>query len=93
MYCCKGRRLRKRLTGLFQFNWYARRLGVAGVYKATELYLIQDSSPEHEATWKFLNKRLAEAVQIHEILCKTDLGSIGPQDAVTSAFVTVTGHA
>ncbi|XP_968270.1 ubiquinone biosynthesis protein COQ9, mitochondrial [Tribolium castaneum] len=70
------------------FNWYARRLGVAGVYKATELYLIQDTSPEYEATWKFLNRRLAEAVQIHETLCKMDLGSAGPKDAVTSAFVT-----
>ncbi|RZC38976.1 COQ9 and/or Kinetochor Ybp2 domain containing protein [Asbolus verrucosus] len=71
------------------FNWYVRRLGVAGVYKATELYLIQDKSPEYEATWKFLNRRLAEAVQIHEILCKSDIGVSGPKDAVTSAFVTV----
>ena len=62
---------------------------MAGVYKATELYLIQDTSAEYEATWKFLNRRLSEAVQIHEILCKSDLGSIGPKDAVTSAFVTV----
>lgn len=63
-------------------------MGVAGVYKATELYLIQDTSPEHQATWTFLNRRLTEAVQIHEVLCKSNLGGSGPKEAVTSAFVT-----
>jgi ubiquinone biosynthesis protein COQ9 len=43
------------------FNWYARRIGLATIYKATELYLLQDSSQNFEATWKFLERRIADA--------------------------------
>ncbi|KAL1517725.1 hypothetical protein ABEB36_001456 [Hypothenemus hampei] len=71
------------------FNWYMRRLGVAGVYKATELYLIQDKSPEQKASWEFLKKRVEEAVQLHEILVKSDIASQGAKDVAKSAFSTV----
>ncbi|XP_044746495.1 ubiquinone biosynthesis protein COQ9, mitochondrial [Coccinella septempunctata] len=70
------------------FNWYARRIGVAGIYKTTELYLIQDNSPDHIKTFEFLNKRLSEAVVIHDLICKNDTANPGTKDSIVSAFVT-----
>ncbi|KAF7282758.1 hypothetical protein GWI33_001909 [Rhynchophorus ferrugineus] len=70
------------------FNWYMRRLGVAGVYKATELYLIQDKSKDNVETWEFLKRRMEEAVQLHEIISKSDMASQGAKDVAKSAFVT-----
>lgn len=74
-----------------QFSWYARRIALAGVYKASELYLIQDNSPEHKETWTFLNRRLTEAIQLHDMLLKSDLASQGAKDTVAAAFITVSG--
>lgn len=74
---------------LLQFNWYLRRIGIAGVYKASELYLIQDKSQDHVQTWKFLNRRLIEAVQLYDLISKSDVATQGAKDAAASAFVTV----
>lgn len=62
---------------------------MAGVYKASELYLIQDNSLEHKETWNFLNRRLSEAIQLHDILLKSDLAGQGAKDTVAAAFITV----
>lgn len=70
------------------FNWYARRIGLAGIYKASELYLIQDSSPEQVKTFEFLNKRLSEAVVLHDLICKKESTNPGAKDSIVSAFVT-----
>lgn len=64
-------------------------MALAGVYKATELYLIQDSSENHEKTWKFLNNRLTELMQVNDLLNKSDITGFGSKDGVTSAFITV----
>lgn len=53
------------------------------------MYLIQDNSPEHKETWTFLNRRLTEAIQLHDILLKSDLANQGAKDTVAAAFVTV----
>ncbi|XP_030750110.1 ubiquinone biosynthesis protein COQ9, mitochondrial-like isoform X3 [Sitophilus oryzae] len=71
------------------FNWYMRRLGVAGVYKATELYLIQDKSENHADTMEFLKRRMEEAVQLHDIISKSDIAGQGAKDVAKSAFVTI----
>lgn len=70
------------------FNWYARRIGIAGIYKTSELFLIQDSSPDHIETFKFLNRRLQEAAQIHDFICRSEQGRPLASDAITSAFTT-----
>ncbi|XP_066148374.1 ubiquinone biosynthesis protein COQ9, mitochondrial-like isoform X3 [Euwallacea fornicatus] len=70
------------------FNWYMRRLGVAGVYKATELYLIQDKSEGNQQTWNFLRRRMEEAVQLHGIISKSDIAGQGVKDLAKSTFVT-----
>ncbi|XP_071959228.1 ubiquinone biosynthesis protein COQ9-A, mitochondrial-like [Antedon mediterranea] len=41
-------------------DWYSKRLTLLALYKSTEMHLIQDSSPDFEDTWKFLDNRMAD---------------------------------
>ncbi|CAH2005709.1 unnamed protein product [Acanthoscelides obtectus] len=70
------------------FNWYLRRIGIAGVYKASELYMIQDKSNEFKDTRNFLNRRLVEAVQLHDIISKSEGTSQAAKDTIQSVFIT-----
>uniref|UniRef100_A0A2M4CRT2 Ubiquinone biosynthesis protein n=1 Tax=Anopheles darlingi TaxID=43151 RepID=A0A2M4CRT2_ANODA len=70
------------------FNWYTRRVGLACIYKTTELYMLQDSSPGFERTWKFLERRMEEASMVHEFLVKSEGATHQLQNAVGSAFTT-----
>lgn len=70
------------------FNWYTRRVGLASIYKATELYMLQDSSPDFEKTWKFLERRIEEASIVHDFLVKSEGATSHIQNAVGSAFST-----
>ncbi|CRK88347.1 CLUMA_CG002125, isoform A [Clunio marinus] len=70
------------------FNWYARRIGLATIYKATELYMLQDSSPQYESTWKFLQRRIADASLVHDVLIQSEGATQHLTQAVTSAFTT-----
>ncbi|XP_061449760.1 ubiquinone biosynthesis protein COQ9, mitochondrial isoform X2 [Rhineura floridana] len=45
-------------------NWYTRRAVLAGIYNTTELVMIQDSSPDFEDTWSFLQNRIADAMNM-----------------------------
>ncbi len=45
-------------------NWYTKRATLSGVYAATVLYWLGDESPGAEATWAFLDRRLAEVMGI-----------------------------
>eukprot|EP01098_Paradermamoeba_levis_P008195 TRINITY_DN3398_c0_g1_i1.p1 TRINITY_DN3398_c0_g1~~TRINITY_DN3398_c0_g1_i1.p1 ORF type:complete len:311 (-),score=88.21 TRINITY_DN3398_c0_g1_i1:32-931(-) len=39
-------------------DWYSKRLALAGVYGATELYMLTDQSDQFSDTWKFLERRI-----------------------------------
>ncbi|XP_068979029.1 ubiquinone biosynthesis protein COQ9, mitochondrial isoform X1 [Bombus flavifrons] len=73
-------------------NWYTRRVVLAGIYKTTELYMLQDNSEDHQKTWNFLERRIKDATQIHTILTTTsdmalpDLNRAS--EAASAAFVT-----
>lgn len=47
-----------------QFNWYTRRAVLTGIYNTTELVMMQDSSPDFEETWRFLENRIADAMNM-----------------------------
>ncbi|XP_060248156.1 ubiquinone biosynthesis protein COQ9, mitochondrial isoform X1 [Meriones unguiculatus] len=47
-----------------QFNWYTRRAVLAGIYNTTELVMMQDSSPDYEDTWRFLENRINDAMNM-----------------------------
>ncbi|MCR9256657.1 MAG: COQ9 family protein [Alphaproteobacteria bacterium] len=49
------------------FNFYTKRGLLAGVYSSTLLYWLQDSSPDHEATWAFLARRIENVMQIPKL--------------------------
>jgi ubiquinone biosynthesis protein COQ9 len=50
------------------FNFYTKRGLLAGVYSATLLYWLNDSSPGSSETWGFLARRLDEAMRVPRIL-------------------------
>ncbi|XP_036605174.1 ubiquinone biosynthesis protein COQ9, mitochondrial [Trichosurus vulpecula] len=45
-------------------NWYTRRAVLAGIYNTTELVMMQDSSPDFEDTWRFLENRINDAMSM-----------------------------
>ncbi|NXD15495.1 COQ9 protein, partial [Nothocercus nigrocapillus] len=46
------------------FDWYTRRAVLTGIYNTTVLVMMQDSSPDFEDTWRFLENRVADAVNM-----------------------------
>jgi ubiquinone biosynthesis protein COQ9 len=46
------------------FSWYTKRFLLAGVYSATLLHWIDDRSPNQEASWGFLDRRLGDVMRI-----------------------------
>lgn len=75
-------------------NWYTRRVVLAGIYKTTELYMLQDNSEDHSQTWRFLERRINDAAQIHSVLCSTAEAALPDQalhratEAAKAAFGT-----
>ncbi len=51
-------------------NWYSKRVILSGVYSATLLYWLGDSSPGHAATWAFLDRRIDEVMQFEKVKAK-----------------------
>ncbi|KAM4618998.1 ubiquinone biosynthesis protein COQ9, mitochondrial isoform 2-T2 [Polymixia lowei] len=45
-------------------NWYTKRAALTGIYNATELVMLQDSSPDFEDTWNFLDNRIQDVVNM-----------------------------
>ncbi len=48
------------------FNFYTKRGLLAGVYGSTLLYWLNDDSEDHEATWRFLDRRIDGVMQIEK---------------------------
>lgn len=48
-------------------NWYTKRATLSGVYSATVLYWLGDNSPDHMATWAFLDRRIEDVMRIETI--------------------------
>ncbi len=49
------------------FNFYTKRLLLAGVYSSTLLYWLNDKSAGHAASWAFLGRRIENVMQIQKI--------------------------
>jgi ubiquinone biosynthesis protein COQ9 len=48
-------------------NWYTKRATLSAVYGATVLYWLGDTSPGHQATWEFLDRRIDGVMQIEKL--------------------------
>ncbi|WP_281993081.1 COQ9 family protein [Sulfitobacter geojensis] len=49
------------------FNWYSKRMTLSGVYSATVLFWLGDTSDGHAATWAFLDRRIDNVMQIEKL--------------------------
>ncbi len=47
-------------------NWYSKRVSLAGVYSATVLFWLGDDSPDHQATWDFLDRRIEDIMRVEK---------------------------
>jgi ubiquinone biosynthesis protein COQ9 len=48
-------------------NWYTKRATLAGVYSSTVLFWLGDDSPDHQATWEFLDRRIENVMQFEKL--------------------------
>ena len=48
-------------------NWYTKRATLGGVYSATVLFWLGDTSEDHADTWHFLDRRIDNIMQIEKI--------------------------
>lgn len=46
------------------FNFYSKRVLLAGVYSTTLLYWLDDTSEDYTETWSFLDRRIADVLKI-----------------------------
>lgn len=52
------------------YNWYTKRLLLAGVYSATLLYWLDDMSADNAATWMFLDRRINDVLKLPQQIKK-----------------------
>ncbi|HSY87360.1 MAG TPA: COQ9 family protein [Verrucomicrobiae bacterium] len=52
------------------YNFYTKRGLLAGVYSSTLLYWLNDKSPDSEATWSFLDRRIADVMKIPQVMAR-----------------------
>ncbi|XP_068169093.1 ubiquinone biosynthesis protein COQ9, mitochondrial isoform X2 [Antennarius striatus] len=45
-------------------NWYTKRAALTGIFNTTELVMLQDSSPDFQDTWNFLDNRIQDVVNM-----------------------------
>jgi ubiquinone biosynthesis protein COQ9 len=62
------------------YNFYTKRLLLAGVYSSTLLYWLDDASESHVQTWAFLERRIAEVLKVGGRLGKAVTGVLDLPD-------------
>ncbi len=67
------------------YNYYTKRLLLAGVLSSTTLFWLNDRSEGHEATWAFLERRIDEVLKIGGRLGKTMKGLLDLPDRLMTA--------
>jgi ubiquinone biosynthesis protein COQ9 len=70
------------------YNFYTKRLLLAAVYGTTLLYWLRDTSPHHQNTWVFLEKRIQNVLLIQKIkpFCASSVGQLQKGFSVFKAF-------
>ena len=49
------------------FNFYTKRALLSGVFSSTMIYWFADTSEDFEETWSFLDRRIADVMQIEKV--------------------------
>jgi ubiquinone biosynthesis protein COQ9 len=60
-------------------NWYTKRLSLSSVYTSTVLYWLGDTSPNHEATWAFLDRRIANVMEFERFKGRVNANPVAKQ--------------
>ncbi|KAG3115235.1 hypothetical protein PI124_g6791 [Phytophthora idaei] len=75
-------------------SWYTKRAILTGIYASTELFMLNDKSPNFQDTWAFLDRRVDETIQLAELPQNLNdvagMASIGLQ-SVFSAVTSLAG--
>jgi ubiquinone biosynthesis protein COQ9 len=58
-------------------NWYTKRMTLSGVYSATVLFWLGDDSLEQQATWDFLDRRIANVMQFEKAKARATDSRLG----------------
>lgn len=48
-------------------NWYTKRATLSGVYSSTVLFWLGDTSPDNQATWDFLDRRIGNVMEFEKV--------------------------
>ena len=67
------------------YNFYTKRLLLAGVYSATLLFWLNDESEGFSKTWAFLDRRLAEVIKVGGCLGRVLGGLLDLPDRILRA--------
>jgi len=63
-------------------NWYTKRAALTGIYNTTELVMLQDSSPDFQDSWTFLDNRIQDVVNMaataKQVACSQGVKPEGP---------------
>ncbi|MEO1677648.1 MAG: COQ9 family protein [Pseudomonadota bacterium] len=57
-------------------NWYTKRATLSGVYAATVLYWLGDTSEGDTATWAFLDRRIEDVMQFEKIKAQVNANPV-----------------
>ena len=49
------------------YNWYTKRMTLSGVVGSTLLFWLGDESPDNQATWDFLDRRIGDVMQFEKV--------------------------
>ncbi|MBB04800.1 MAG: COQ9 family protein [Pseudooceanicola sp.] len=59
------------------YNWYTKRMTLSGVIGATLLFWLGDDSPDQQATWEFLDRRVDNVMQFEKVKGQLSSGPLG----------------
>jgi ubiquinone biosynthesis protein COQ9 len=68
------------------YNFYTKRLRLAGVYSSTLLVWLNDSSEDYADTWAFLERRIAEVLMLGGRLGRAVTGALDLPDRLARRF-------
>ncbi|XP_061679311.1 ubiquinone biosynthesis protein COQ9, mitochondrial isoform X2 [Syngnathoides biaculeatus] len=70
-------------------NWYSKRAALTGIYNTTELVMLEDSSPDFQNSWNFLDNRIQDVINIASSAKQVQLTGKAVFQGVIGAAVTL----
>lgn len=74
------------------YNWYTKRGLLAGVYTATELYMLTDYSPGFADTWDVLDRRLKDVMTMGRLMGQMGTSASSLMEQIGSTFTHMLSH-